>query len=96
MIKLSFLLLFLTFFACQKQEPQAETKPFDNSAPGNAQVYIITPKDGDVELALECRQFPQQFFTGQLVNRGKRFVQEQYLRITGQGPGQRDTLLLAS
>ena len=48
MIKLSFLLLFLTFFACQKQEPQAETKPFDNSAPGNAQVYIITPKDGDV------------------------------------------------
>jgi len=48
MAKLSFLLL-LIIFACQKQEPQAaETKPFSNEAPQNAQVYFISPLDGDV------------------------------------------------
>ena len=48
MAKLSFLLL-LILFACQKQEPAVEeTKSFSNEAPEGAQVYFISPHDGDV------------------------------------------------
>jgi len=48
MTKLSLLLLVFVFFACQKQEPKAEATPFSNKAPDNAEVYFITPQDGDV------------------------------------------------
>lgn len=51
MTKLSILLTFLLFaFSCQKQQPQsqAEATPFSNKSPKGAEVYFISPHDGDV------------------------------------------------
>ena len=49
MTKLSMLLMLtLLIVACQKNEPKAEAVPFSNKAPEGAEVYIISPHDGDV------------------------------------------------
>ena len=49
MIRFSmFLILGVLVFSCQKETPQAEQKEFSNKAPENAQVYFISPQDGDI------------------------------------------------
>ena len=43
----SLLILGVLVFSCQQKTPEAEQKKFSNKAPENAQVYFISPQDGD-------------------------------------------------
>ena len=50
--------------------------------------------DRDSNVAAKLRQLPAQAPAGQLIDGGERLVEEQYCRITGEGPSHRDALAL--
>ena len=48
MIRFTILLILgVLVFSCQQKTPEAEQKKFSNKAPEHAQVYFISPQDGD-------------------------------------------------
>ena len=49
---------------------------------------------GEVKLLVQCSQPAPQILAYPGVQRTERFIQQQNLRLHGQGPGQRDPLLL--